>query len=381
MSGFDSEKRALRNTALTGVLLSAISAARGTRRKRADSTSEPRSKLALPSVDPLGRYEEAYMSAAGVGCATEVYGVMKSIVGRPIAGVASLVPLKMFMNDARFKANYKFLVAYAAAQILISKIPQLQRHPILLMMASTGQLLTWWLLSDTALPRSYMNFLYDQGKICRDRVMEVRRLTYEQEEDMTEYKQFIFPKPEGGQYPFEADSLFQMVRAMLGYWTHHMKGSVPFYCKIYALRFIVLALSGRSKAQVSTRLTGLIRDILRSSVFLSSYCTQAYISLIILMKLFPRFKCNPIALWSALTLPGLSLLIETPSQQRTIANYCATFGIYPVLEHFGLFDVVGGAAALVAGMGEAKTPLPLYLIWGEDPAMDRRRQAVRSKHE
>ena len=366
----DLEKRALRNASLVGVLFSLLSAARGRRVKRERKpTDEP--FRALPSAEPLGRWEEAYRMAAGIGTSTEAYGVVGRLLGKPAGAVASMVPLKVFLEDERFKASYKFIVAYSASQVILSLFPILRKYPLITMMFSTAQLLTWWLLSDTALPRSYQNFLYDQGKIDRARVLKVRCLTFEEKgpQPMTNYMQFVFPKTDGSQFDFDETKRFDWLRGMAAYFLHHMKGTVPFYCKIYALRFAVMAMTGRSNAQVSGRALGLARDILRSSCFLSAYCTQAYISLVFLVKFFGDIKCNPVSLWLSMAFPAFALLLETPAQQRTIANYCATFGLYPILEHFNCYDIVGAATALIAGTGYAKTPLPLYLLWGEDPSV------------
>eukprot|EP01060_Flectonema_neradi_P024370 TRINITY_DN3312_c2_g1_i2.p1 TRINITY_DN3312_c2_g1~~TRINITY_DN3312_c2_g1_i2.p1 ORF type:complete len:391 (+),score=42.14 TRINITY_DN3312_c2_g1_i2:41-1174(+) len=361
------EGRVLRNTAVTALLFAVLKIVRKLRYggKKKVTTGEP-PKFKLPPLEPLGEWEELLKCSAGIGSSTAVYELVKRIAGQRVAAVASVGPLRYFLDDPRFRISFKFLIAFITGQVIISLLPVLKKYPLLLMFPSTSQLLSWWLYADEGLPRDYINFLYGMGKIERNRVLSFRKLLFEGGKNK-DWKPYCFPKAEGGQWEFDDNDPISMIKAMLNYFMDHMKGTVPFYVKIYAFRLLFYFLAGSAKAQVKTRMTGLITDIFRSSVFLSAYCTTAYVSLTGLVTLLPEKDCNPVTLWIALSLPALALIVESKSQQRTISFYCATFGVYPVLQKFGLFDIAGVLSAAAVGSGRAVPPLPLRLIWGESP--------------
>ena len=382
-STFDTERRAARNAAISGLIFVTLNIRRKTASKLSPRSGDAKKKSKfLPPLEPLGQWEEAARCAAGAGVATEAYGVLRSLLGRPAAAVASVLSLRAFMDDPRLKVNYKFLVSYAVGQALIEAIPALKRNTLLVMVFSTAQLLTWWLLSDRALPRQYQNFLYDQGKINRERVKTFRALTYHHVEGTNkDYMEYVFPLADGGQYLTDPTDPKDFVMALAKYFATHLKGSVPFYCKIYALRFLMTSLTGKREAQMSSRVLGVVRDVMRSSVFLSAYCSSAFIGLFTLATVFADRKPSPAQLWVCFALPGFTLLLETPSQQKTIAFYCATFGVHPVLEALKAYDAAAVGVAALSGAGKVKACLPFQLLWGEDPskcATEHHPQAIKS---
>ena len=186
---------------------------------------------------------------------------------------------------------------------------------------------------------------------------------------------------------YNADPLYPSVigfhRAFLEYWWTHFKESLPFYVKIYSLRMVASALRGGEKsvyswaddvrtvaswamsrgrtngtcsyfsaavheansaccfqcfssclgsgapgARLKTRVLLLPFDIARSALFLSSYCSFGWYMMGMWGMVFPNMKMRPLLLYLSLCLPGATVLFESPSQQATIANYCATFGLY-----------------------------------------------------
>eukprot|EP01064_Diplonema_japonicum_P005128 TRINITY_DN13439_c0_g1_i1.p1 TRINITY_DN13439_c0_g1~~TRINITY_DN13439_c0_g1_i1.p1 ORF type:complete len:384 (+),score=61.44 TRINITY_DN13439_c0_g1_i1:43-1194(+) len=363
----ETEKAALRNSAIVGALFSITTAIRNLR-KRSRGKGPPRNDPigGLPPLEKLGDWEEAYRSALGVGGTTEVYGLIKRVLGKHAAAVGSLVPLRLTMDDPRLRLNYKFLVAFAVGQAIIQLIPFFKKSQMLVMILSTSQLLSSWLYSDKALPRDYYAFLYSQGHISRERLLQFRDLTFSPTAKNKEYKPFCWPKKEGGQWEFDENKPLEAARAFAQYFMRHMQGSVPFYVKVYALRLVYFWVSGKSNTQVHTRVTGMIKDVMRSSIFLSSYCTLAYLGVYIACVTMPERNTSPLIMWALLGISGLGLLVETPSQQRTISSYCATFGAYPILEYFGIFDHAAVASSLLASTGVVRTSIPFRLMWGDD---------------
>eukprot|EP01063_Lacrimia_lanifica_P015896 TRINITY_DN22549_c0_g1_i1.p1 TRINITY_DN22549_c0_g1~~TRINITY_DN22549_c0_g1_i1.p1 ORF type:complete len:416 (+),score=172.51 TRINITY_DN22549_c0_g1_i1:74-1249(+) len=371
-AGLEREKVAMRNAAIVGVVLSSLTGVRllkkraGGQKKDGEAKHPPGAPLGrgLPKLPPLGTWEEAARCSLGVGLASEVYGLVKDVAGRPAAGVMSLAPLRLCMNDPRLKASYKFLVAYAVGQAVLALVPWLRKRPLLVMLLSTSQLLTWWLYADHLLPRDYQDFLHYQGKIDRKRVLEVRAVI-QGEGTNEDFLQFCFPKLSGGSFEFDHTKPLSILASLVKYFLKHMSESVPFYAKVYMLRLMVALIRGKGKAAVTPQIAV---DVLRSSMFLSAYCTQAFVALISLAKLFPKQKVSLPCLVAALSTPGLALLLESKSQQQIIASYCATFGVYPMLERFGLFDAAGAGACALAGAGKVAPSLPFSFMWNEDPS-------------
>eukprot|EP01059_Diplonema_ambulator_P011518 TRINITY_DN2146_c0_g2_i1.p1 TRINITY_DN2146_c0_g2~~TRINITY_DN2146_c0_g2_i1.p1 ORF type:complete len:386 (+),score=127.81 TRINITY_DN2146_c0_g2_i1:38-1159(+) len=368
----ETEKAALRNSALVGALFSVTTAIRKLKKRKA-SEGPKKKPWGLPPLEPLGDWEEAYRSALGVGGVTELYGLLKKALGRHAAAVGSLVPLKYALDDPRLRLNYKFLVAFAVGQAVVELVPFFRKNTMLVMLLSTSQLLSSWLYSDKALPRDYYAFLYNQGQISRERLLKFRELTFGDGLNK-DYKPYCFPKREGGQWEFDEHKPLEVLRATTMYFLNHLKtSSIPFYIKVYSLRLLFFVLVGKKNTQVHTRISGMIKDVLRSSCFLAGYCTMAYVALYLLVVSMPNRKSDPLTLWAALGLAGLPLLVETPSQQRTISSYCATFGVYPALEYFGVFDHAAVAVSLLASTGTVRTSIPFRLMWGDDASADKKK--------
>ncbi|KAJ9450430.1 hypothetical protein DIPPA_35560 [Diplonema papillatum] len=374
---FETEKTTLRNSAYVGTVFAVLSVMRRMRqRARQRLAKGDRAEASPPGADPpLGRWEEMAKSVAGIGGATQVYGTVKGIAGREVAAVASLAPLRYFLDDPRLKLSYKFLVAFATGQAVVQLVPALQKHPILLMYLSTAQLLSWWLMSCRHLPRDYQNFLYVYGRISRERLLGFRELLFGSG-TWKDFHPWIYPKAEGGHHEFDTEKPLTAVRACAAYFAEHLTNTIPFYLKVYLFRIVYFVVSGKKDTQLHTQAVGVVKDVLRSACFLSGFCTSAYTYLAFCLYLFPSAQSTPLRVWLMMGLASLPLLVETPSQQRTIASYCATFGAYPVLEHFDLFDPAAVVTTLLAAAGNVRTPLNLRLIWNEDPKTDTQKAAL-----
>lgn len=229
---------------------------------------------------------------------------------------------------------------------------------------------------------------------------------------------------------YGADSIISMHKACVHYFFLHLREAVPFYVKIYMLRLVWVlvrkgiqfikmrrrlasrqrkeqrlaecatmtrsasgspgsspGLYGQSQnspsgsapgspgartmdafvADVGLRIGRTAVSIVRSSVFLSTYCTAAWWSVGMISHLAPEMTGTGASVYVATLLPGLAILLESDSQKETIANYCATFGLYPLLSYRpGMYDLAMGATAVACATGVAAKPFILDILWPTD---------------
>lgn len=403
------ERLALRNSIAVFTVFAGLKALRSLRggKKKPKEAAE-----AKKGDDAWGEMVRTTLAA---GLTAEVFGRGQTFTGPVLAGVLSVLPLRLLCNDRSFHFNYKFLVAYLSAQVLVSWIPQGRTRTIVVMLLSASQLLGWWVLSDTKLPDDYLRFLDREGKVDRgghrdgalnliakdNQLMRTREVFLNKDGERTwkEFKHIVFPRPGGISLAEQYEShksIWNFQKAGLHYLGLHFKESVPFYLKIYGLRLIAgllrggkvgkvrshgeaglaeriaMTLAGDPKvAQVSGNIANGLLDVCRSAGFLSLYCTIPWWAIGMNGYIFPDGKTSPYdpRIWISLALPGLAILVESPSQQVTISNYCATFGVYPLLSSFPvMLDVSAALVGFACTSGLAERPFLLNLLWPADRA-------------
>lgn len=94
--------------------------------------------------------------------------------------------------------------------------------------------------------------------------------------------------------------------------------SIPLYLPVHLLGF---ALSSNKK------LSTLASNVLRSSLFLSLYCSSAWL---VACNMYRHVYTGGVGRWRTATFEwfaGLSVLIERPSRRRELASYCASHAL------------------------------------------------------
>ncbi|KAJ9442592.1 hypothetical protein DIPPA_12031 [Diplonema papillatum] len=366
------ERAALRNTAAISLTFTLLRLLKMLAPRRKKPSTNP--------IKPVDWKEEMWRSAAAGGLTMEVHGRSRDLLGPHAAGILSLAPLRQLCAAPGYYFNYRFVVCYLLSQIVVSLLPKYMKdRPMLLSPFSAAMLLSSWILSDECLPQMYIKFLYTQGRSTLENVHTLRKRILEGK-PLKETLPCMFPKPQGGTWTDETGTDFKgLLHAAAKYFAEHMSITLPFYTKVYGLRAFVLLLRKVGVGGVASLLTVdpapmmsttiplAALDVVRSSSFLSLYCTSAWLSLSLVACGMPDTKSSPAILWLCLLVPGLALLVESPSQQRTIGNYCTTFALYPLLAQFGQlgFDAAGVSSALLCSHGIAKRPFLLNLLWAQ----------------
>lgn len=340
-----------------------------------------------------GPWDETWRTAVAAGLTTELFGRVGRHSGSPaLAAVVSSLPMRFLTRDRSFQFNYDFIAAYVAAQVIMNAVPFLKRRPVLTMMLSASQLLSTWILTPEHLPLPYVKFLRGQGKCTAetyDRLAGIfsGRCMRTCGDAMDLCFQFKEGEALTTTYGGGAAGLH---KAAAVWWWRHFREAVPFYVKVYLLRAVVKLLArgkGAAKA-LATVLTvspapqirggaSFVFDVLRSSSFLSLYCCLSWYSIGVMGLVMPNTLARPALLQAAWLLPGAAIAVESASQKATIANYCATFALYPVLsgqfgrssaQRLGGFGGWVAATSVLCATGRVKTPMLLSLLWPPLPA-------------
>eukprot|EP01062_Namystynia_karyoxenos_P019861 TRINITY_DN1749_c0_g5_i1.p1 TRINITY_DN1749_c0_g5~~TRINITY_DN1749_c0_g5_i1.p1 ORF type:complete len:491 (+),score=137.74 TRINITY_DN1749_c0_g5_i1:92-1474(+) len=407
------ERLAGRNALAVFVVFCVLKGLRRLRRgrpRRGQRTPVDEAASSPPAARKQGSWDEALNTTLAAGLTAEVFSRVQTLSGSEVlGGAASILPLRLLCDNRTYHFNYRFLISYISAQVLVSWLPRSRWRDLLIMIASASQLLGWWVLSDTMLPAEYIRFLDREGKVDRDgrdssgtlmrgSLTEVRRI-FRNEDGQQKWKDFqrvVFPRPGRRSLAAQYDSPNSVLgyhKAALHYFVLHFRESMPFYLKIYMVRLLASlvrkgggpvrraiadALAGDpALAQHGANLISFATDVARSSCFLALYCTLPWYMCGGLGYIFPNLRTNMYSpvMWLALSAAGCAILVESKAQQTTIANYCATFGVYPLLSAKPvLFDAAGVAVAVACTSGLAKRPALLNLLWPADPAGARARR-------
>eukprot|EP01060_Flectonema_neradi_P006079 TRINITY_DN1405_c0_g2_i1.p1 TRINITY_DN1405_c0_g2~~TRINITY_DN1405_c0_g2_i1.p1 ORF type:complete len:368 (+),score=53.60 TRINITY_DN1405_c0_g2_i1:51-1154(+) len=359
------ERHAARNAVVVSVGFVIVRGLKKMLRRGARSSSRPAAK---------DDWEEVWKTALAAAATSFTYGRGKKIMPENVAGALSFLPVKLLCDENSYSFNYNFIVAYLFSQILVGLIPKGYRNPILLNSLSSAQLLSSWILSDDHLPEHYIRFLYSQGKANKDHIHTLRdKFNTSTNKEVIKY---AFPQKKGQtlteKHGTDVGGIF---KAAGEYFVKHYKEAIQFYCKIYTLRLLVhflrkggatglaSVLSVEPVPKLSLQTFTFLSDVLRSSFFLTAYCTSAWWAIAMTGHVLPDSRCSPYVLWCSLLLPGLFLAVESPQQQVTISNYCATFAAYPLLCYKNGFDVAAIASTLLCTTGTAQKPFLLKMMW------------------
>eukprot|EP00756_Hemistasia_phaeocysticola_P034594 Hpha_TRINITY_DN16531_c3_g1::TRINITY_DN16531_c3_g1_i2::g.136362::m.136362 len=384
------ERLALRNSLAVFGVFAALKALRTLRRGKEKLTSGRQDD-----------WDETINTSAAAGLSAEMFARGQTLTGSSLLGsLMSFASLRALCDNDSYHFNYRFVVAYLTAQVLVSQLPKTRLRNVIVMMVSASQLLGWWILSDRHLPRDYVRFLDRKAKINKpgvrakdgtlisSQLLDFRE-TFSNEDGTRKWSDLlslVFPDPPNPTLSekFGArDSVLGFHKAAAAYFLIHLRESLPLYANVYGLRFLVGLLRGGGKKMDLQFVARTVKDILRSSTFLATYVTSAMWTMGVAGYLLPGGPSpkSPL-MWVVLGLPGLSILVESESQQLTIANYCATFGIYPLFAQFPLLcDAAAALTAAACASGVAPRPALLNLLWPADPAGEsvRSQRAVSSK--
>ena len=358
------ERHAARNAVVVSVGFVIVRALKRLMKKKRSSSSKP------------DDWDEVWRTASAAAGTALIYGRGKQLMSENIAGVLSFLPLKMLCDEKTYSFNYNFIVAYLFSQVLVGMIPRDYRNPILLNSVGSAQLLSSWILSDDHLPDHYIRFLYSQGKATREHIHTLRSCF--NNSTNREVIKHAFPQKEGApltqKHGTDIPGIF---KSAAEYFVRHYRESFQFYLKIYSVRLLVHFLRKRGAVRLasvlsvepipklSLQIMNFLIDILRSSLFLTSYCTSAWWAIAMTGHALPNSKCSPFVLWCSLLLPGLFIAVESPQQQVTISNYCATFAAYPILCYKNGFDIAAVTSALLCTSQTAQQPFLLRMMWSQ----------------
>eukprot|EP01062_Namystynia_karyoxenos_P020180 TRINITY_DN17643_c0_g1_i2.p1 TRINITY_DN17643_c0_g1~~TRINITY_DN17643_c0_g1_i2.p1 ORF type:complete len:384 (+),score=104.09 TRINITY_DN17643_c0_g1_i2:84-1235(+) len=362
---------ALRNGAAVLTILGLVQLLKRLRRKSQPKAVETSAKDLLNN--------EAVRCALASGMSTLGFGKGMEAGSPVLAVLLGQLPLRTLMRNRSYICGYDSLASYMALQTLIAKVPAVDKHPALSMMISAGELLSAWFLHDDHLPVGYIRFLHSASKISQKQHAALRQVYTSGTGKLREVVPLVLHTRDEVSLPVKYGCTWTgLNKAALEFCIHQcMKDNFFFYVKVFSLRVIAQLLGhgtgiGREILRVLTSspiplLVGGLRmckDAARSAVFLSLYATLYQWSMGATGLAFPDATAGPAVLWLSTTLGGAAVIVDSLKQQRTIANYCATFAMYSVLSRSPvLFDLAFAGAGLAAASGKIRTPMLVSLLW------------------
>ncbi|GMI90954.1 hypothetical protein like AT1G34630 [Hibiscus trionum] len=198
---------------------------------------------------------------------------------------------------------------------------------IFLMCLSASEILSSYILKQDSLPPSYKSFLNKHGGKDIVILQGVKELASSLPFTTLEAIQKLY-KAKGVEVKLDPNMKIpcSMIHGNKSCGAHAVtflieayKRALPVYLPVYLIPALIVHRQGLFKRPYGTLRKGIV-DIARSSLFLSTYCTSAWIWTCMLFGIFK--KCN-IPLIAMGTFPtGLSVAIEKKSRRMEISLYC-----------------------------------------------------------
>jgi len=206
-----------------------------------------------------------------------------------IAAAISIIPTILIDSSSFLNST---LIIWMLIRAIRNFLPSYRYASVIIMCISAAQILPTWMWAPKELSSSYIHFLDYQGGQSKEIVQKIRAGTPAAciiHEGMSCYS-----------HPF-------------WFFIQGLRRALPMYLPIHLLSFLF---SKRKDPKI------LILNILRSSSFLSGYCTLSWIGACMSTKLLgPPTRAKLMAfVW----LGGFSTILETQGRQKELAAYCLT---------------------------------------------------------
>jgi len=218
--------------------------------------------------------------------------------GRAISGgIATGVSL-LIDNSMRTSVVITWLLVRA----LRFSLPSIKHGDIIIMCLSASQILSSWIRAPEDLAPSYLHFLYHQGGKSKKLL-----------------KIYLPGNPIQAipcDYSHPGYSCWSHVPY---YFLGGLRRALPVYIPVH---LISLFLSRRKSLSI------FFLNLIRSSMFLSGYCTLAWFSSCMYFRMYPGVTRKKLLVCTWFS--GLSLLLEHPSRRPELAAYCLTHAIHSI---------------------------------------------------
>eukprot|EP01124_Arcella_intermedia_P020459 TRINITY_DN27936_c0_g1_i1.p1 TRINITY_DN27936_c0_g1~~TRINITY_DN27936_c0_g1_i1.p1 ORF type:complete len:378 (-),score=57.97 TRINITY_DN27936_c0_g1_i1:86-1219(-) len=201
------------------------------------------------------------------------------------------------------------VVLWTTVRALRGWAPEVPGGAILLMCLTSAQLLSTWLVHPEEHNYAYKKFLDYQGGKAMEELAALRDMPLNPCE-------VLHPNSSCASH-------------FAGFWKNSLPRSFRLYGPVYLVSFLL-----SSSKNIPRTLFGFVR----SMVFLSSYCSLAWLSMCYwhrLRKYIPwQFERSPVTrgqLFLHTSVTGLALLVESKSRRPELAAYCLTYALETLL--------------------------------------------------
>jgi len=228
---------------------------------------------------------------------------VEEFISKYTLGVAAFISALVAINiDGEIQSSIT-VVLWTIVRALRPFVPEIWGGAVIVMCLTAAQLLSTWLVCPWEHNVAYRNFLTYHGGIPKK---QLELLT---------------------KHPIDTCSIVHPGKKCADFITSFFFQSLPRSIRLYGPVYIITFLLSSSK-NISRTIVGFIR----SCLFLSLYCTSAWLSLCT----FQRIRTEPISrfhIFSHAWIAGLAVILETASRRSELAAYCLTY----TLESFFIY--------------------------------------------
>eukprot|EP01129_Flabellula_baltica_P014161 TRINITY_DN6725_c0_g1_i1.p1 TRINITY_DN6725_c0_g1~~TRINITY_DN6725_c0_g1_i1.p1 ORF type:complete len:385 (+),score=58.20 TRINITY_DN6725_c0_g1_i1:50-1204(+) len=230
---------------------------------------------------------------------------LEIVVKKYTLGVATFLSALVALTiDGDLPSSLTFVI-WGIVRAFRAVIPEVNFAPTFVMSLSAGQILSTWMSFPEQLAPTYRKFLDHHGGHSHD-VYKIIRSGHL-------HRSCEAVHPELG------INMLGCTKFGIRFFYNSLFRSAKVYLPVYVLTFIF-----SKKRSLKYGLMNLIQ----SSVFLSTYCTLAWVSSCAFYRYFQPVQ--RLYLFLHTWIAGLALLIERPSRRKELAAYCLTYAIESV---------------------------------------------------
>jgi len=229
---------------------------------------------------------------------------VEEFISKYTLGVAAFISALVAINiDGEIHTSIT-VVLWTIVRALRPFVPDIPGGAIILMCLTAAQVLSTWLVVPDEHNKAYKQFLDYHGGLPRSQL-----------------KQLALS-------PMDSCSIVhpgeQCLEFFPSFFLKSLPRSIQLYLPVYITSFIL-----SSSKNIPRTLIGFIR----SCLFLSLYCTSAWVSLCC----FQRIRKEPMSrvqIYTHAWVAGLAVILESTSRRSELAAYCLTYALESIYNHF-----------------------------------------------
>lgn len=187
---------------------------------------------------------------------------------------------------------------------------------VLMSCLASDQIVTMWLLQPKTLDPTYLRFLTRQSGLSKHCLST-----------MADYR----ARPVSNIRPLITDKFISSHHVVL-FLLEFLAKQIPKSMKMYMVFYLIGAMFTLRKPWAE-QLFRYSENVLRSTVFLSLYCTSGIAALLAANRLVPTKNVGLVKFYAINWISGLAVLCDRPSRRLSLATYISSYAIHSAMKH------------------------------------------------